>query len=259
MLLTIIIPSRNAGHRLDRTLKSICDQTVTIKYEIIIVDNDSTDNTSDVIKNYVDLPVLFIREPDHGMYDALAKGLLKARGLYHTYINCGDLYEPCFFDTVCYYSKTSSLWLIGYPSALDNDWRMTHVRQHPVPTSRLIRYSYFNGFFQHYIQQESVFWHSSLTSKINLNRLRQFKLAGDAFIWKTFAGISSPTQVPYVFASYTHHQNALSSNRSFYLDEFYSIYPRYHIAHVVFFLLLGGRLLCKIAKAVELLILSLFK
>ena len=50
-LISIIIPTYNRSKLIERSLKSIEDQTIK-NYEIIIVDNYSTDNTSSVIKAF---------------------------------------------------------------------------------------------------------------------------------------------------------------------------------------------------------------
>lgn len=51
-LISIIIPTYNRAHLINATLDSIIAQTYT-DWECIIVDDDSTDNTEEVIKSYI--------------------------------------------------------------------------------------------------------------------------------------------------------------------------------------------------------------
>ncbi len=66
-LISIIIPTYNHGIYLDRCLNSIQQQTID-NYEVIIIDNNSTDNTKDVIKKYINLPIKYYLISNKGIY-----------------------------------------------------------------------------------------------------------------------------------------------------------------------------------------------
>ena len=61
--------------------------------EILVIDGGSNDGTLDVLKKYsIDLPELkFISERDNGIYDAMNKGKLLAKGQIVHYLNAGDI------------------------------------------------------------------------------------------------------------------------------------------------------------------------
>lgn len=97
---SIITITYNAGEFLEKTLLSVLNQSST-DLEYILVDGASTDNTTDVIRQYEDLvskerfavrPDQFrwISEADQGLYDAMNKGLRMARGEFVWFINAGD-------------------------------------------------------------------------------------------------------------------------------------------------------------------------
>ena len=50
--LSIIIISYNRGLYLPQNINSIIDQNFSFCYEIIIIDDDSTDNTKEIIEDY---------------------------------------------------------------------------------------------------------------------------------------------------------------------------------------------------------------
>ena len=91
--LSIIIVTLNASSDLDKTLKSIFDQSYS-DYEIVIIDGQSTDDTLSIIQNFEPRIDYWTSEPDEGIYDAMNKGLAAATGEYVQFLNAGD----CFVD-----------------------------------------------------------------------------------------------------------------------------------------------------------------
>ena len=91
-LFSIIIPSFNQGEYIDKCLQSIIGQTFE-DYEVIVQDNNSTDNTKSILQKYEKLKNFFIYfEKDKGQADAINKGIKKARGQWLTWQNCDDYY-----------------------------------------------------------------------------------------------------------------------------------------------------------------------
>src|ERR1035438_8928777 len=84
MLISIITPTFNSASSIQETVKSVISQTYG-DFEHIIVDNQSTDNTLDVIKNIyknADLEerLKIITEKDSGISDAFNKGIANSSG-----------------------------------------------------------------------------------------------------------------------------------------------------------------------------------
>ena len=224
-LLTIIIASFNRGSLLEETLRSIRDQRSDLSYEVIIVDNMSTDCTLDVLHRFCSLPLVLIREGDRGMYSAIAKGISRCSGQYICYINCGDLFDPYFFATVTRVDRTHpGEWYIGLPTSRNEDYGTTAIRTDFYTSSRLIKMGYHNGFHDHFLQQESIFWHKSFNDEIDLERLASFRLAGDSYLWLCFALVAEPIQLGISISGYTHHANPLSEDRRLYMQEFCAVY-----------------------------------
>ena len=59
-LVSVIIPTYNHGHFLGRALQSIVDQTYS-NWEVYIVDGNSTDNTTEVAKNFTDPRIKYLK------------------------------------------------------------------------------------------------------------------------------------------------------------------------------------------------------
>lgn len=93
---TIITATFHAAHTLERTLRSVAQQTFR-DVEHIIMDGGSTDGTVQMAKAYQqrnpDLKVTIVSERDKGLYDALNKGIRAANGRYLIFLNAGDKFH----------------------------------------------------------------------------------------------------------------------------------------------------------------------
>ena len=96
---SIIIPSFNQGHFLERTLLSILNQNYQ-NTEIIIIDGGSSDETVEVIRKYEKHITYWCSEPDEGQSHALNKGFARATGDIFGWLNSDDLYMPGAFALV---------------------------------------------------------------------------------------------------------------------------------------------------------------
>ena len=93
-LFSIITVCRNAEDAVGVTVESVAAQTCRL-YEHIVVDGASTDGTLGVLGRMA-YPLLSVSsEPDRGIYDAMNKGLARAKGDYVLFLNAGDtLHSP---------------------------------------------------------------------------------------------------------------------------------------------------------------------
>jgi glycosyltransferase involved in cell wall biosynthesis len=87
--LSIITVCRNEVSRIQRTVDSVRGQS-DAGFEWIVVDGASTDGTVDLLRRHVPPISRLISEPDRGLYDAMNKGILAARGTYVLFLNAGD-------------------------------------------------------------------------------------------------------------------------------------------------------------------------
>jgi glycosyltransferase involved in cell wall biosynthesis len=90
-LVTVITVAKNAAHEIERTLKSVKEQSYSC-VEYIVIDAVSRDSTLEIVNSYSDVVTLFISEPDHGIYDAMNKAIKFASGPWLHFLNAGDTY-----------------------------------------------------------------------------------------------------------------------------------------------------------------------
>lgn len=90
-LVTIITVVYNAKSHIEKTLLSVLEQTYP-NIEYLVIDGGSTDGTVDIIKRYQKRLTYWNSEKDAGIYDAMNKGLAKAKGQWINFMNAGDTF-----------------------------------------------------------------------------------------------------------------------------------------------------------------------
>lgn len=108
MKLSIITINLNNKDGLQKTIDSIVSQTFT-DYEWIVIDGGSTDGSKELIEQYADHIAYWVSEPDKGVYNAMNKGIVVAKGEYLNFMNSGD----------CFASATVLADIFGCPHDAD--------------------------------------------------------------------------------------------------------------------------------------------
>jgi glycosyltransferase involved in cell wall biosynthesis len=88
---SIITVNKNNGKGLRKTLQSIEMQTET-DYEVIVIDGNSNDDSSEVIAEFNGLICRFEIENHLGVYAAMNQGVNLARGEWSIFMNSGDYF-----------------------------------------------------------------------------------------------------------------------------------------------------------------------
>jgi glycosyltransferase involved in cell wall biosynthesis len=97
-LVSFLVPYYNMGRYLPETLRSIRAQTFT-DYEIVLVDDGSTDEESRALLDTLQAPDLrILRKRNGGLSSARNAGLRVARGRYILPLDPDDLIEPTFLE-----------------------------------------------------------------------------------------------------------------------------------------------------------------
>jgi glycosyltransferase involved in cell wall biosynthesis len=91
-LISVLIPMYNAGEGVRRTLQSISEQTID-DYEVVIIDDGSTDNSSEIALNTYPEAIIISQE-NTGITKALNHGLEYCKGKFIARLDCFDISEP---------------------------------------------------------------------------------------------------------------------------------------------------------------------
>ncbi len=87
---SVVIPSFNRAHLIGKTIESVINQTFT-DFELIIVDDGSTDDTEAVINNYTDARIHYVYQENGERGKARNTGTQLAGGNYVFFLDSDDL------------------------------------------------------------------------------------------------------------------------------------------------------------------------
>lgn len=119
--ISIVIPSYNEKKNISRCLDSVLNQTFT-DFEVICVDDGSSDGTFDIIKNYSkkDSRIIPLKNPGKGVSSARNFGIENSSGDYIGFVDSDDFIQPQMYEflykavtenscdfSVCRYKNTS--------------------------------------------------------------------------------------------------------------------------------------------------------
>ncbi|MFH1612729.1 MAG: glycosyltransferase [bacterium] len=90
--ISVIIPTYNAAQYIEKSLKSVLNQTYK-DFEIIIVDDGSTDNTKEVLKPYLS-SIIYIYQQNKKQAFARNIAIKKAQGDYIAFLDADDFWLP---------------------------------------------------------------------------------------------------------------------------------------------------------------------
>lgn len=96
--ISVIIPVYNASALIRRCIDSILVQKGGYTYEVLLVDDGSTDDSVAVIESYQDERFKVFRQQNAGPSKARNKGLQEAMGKYVCYLDADDYWEDSFFE-----------------------------------------------------------------------------------------------------------------------------------------------------------------
>lgn len=105
-MVSVIIPTYNCAKYLDECLQSVFNQTYK-EYEIIIIDDGSTDNTQEIIKNKYP-KAKYIYQKHAGVSKARNAGIELAQGTLIAFNDADDIWFPNKLDMQVDYFETHS-------------------------------------------------------------------------------------------------------------------------------------------------------
>ena len=127
-LVSVIITSYNQARFLSDAIESVLTQTYS-QFEIVVVDDGSTDNASEVVARYP--AVRYIRQDNQGLSAARNTGLHESNGAYLVFLDADDRLLPVALETGvdCLQAHPECGFVSGHYSLIASDGSLMRRRQ----------------------------------------------------------------------------------------------------------------------------------
>ncbi|WP_285815951.1 glycosyltransferase family 2 protein [Thomasclavelia cocleata] len=130
VLFSIIIPLYNKAEWIEKTIECVLSQ-VEKNYEIIIIDDGSSDGSDKIVKNITDDRIRFIRQKNQGVSVARNNGIMAANGKYVSFLDADDLWESDYLSVTRELFKKYPKAKIACPS-----YKVRYNKKEVIPTWR---------------------------------------------------------------------------------------------------------------------------
>jgi glycosyltransferase involved in cell wall biosynthesis len=141
MFLSVIICTYNREQHIERALQSLTEQDFDKSaYEIIVVDNNSTDSTPEIIRRFKEAhpehQIVLAKENRQGLSYARNKGIELARGKYISYIDDDGIARPDYVSQIKKYTEQfpedvafGGKVLPKYETGKEPDWMSGYIER----------------------------------------------------------------------------------------------------------------------------------
>jgi glycosyltransferase involved in cell wall biosynthesis len=157
-LISVIIPTRNAGSNIESCLRSLQAQRFA-RFEVCVIDATSSDATLDKVNAHagrVGTALNCLSEPDSGVYDAMNKGISRARNEWLYFLGADDvLHDTEVFADVARVISAGNADLV-YGDVVEKNSRRRYGGEFTL--DRLL--------FKENLCHQSVFYHRSLFERL---------------------------------------------------------------------------------------------
>ena len=139
MDLSIVIVSWNVKKLLRENLNSIYKNTKKIDFEIFVVDNNSSDNTTEMIESEFPNVRLIKNNTNYGFAKANNQAIMKSSGRYVLLLNPDmRVVKKTLDDVVCWMDKNKGVGVAGCKLVDDSGEIVKHVRRFPSVFDQLM-------------------------------------------------------------------------------------------------------------------------
>ena len=203
LTLSIIVPVFNCDKYISRTLDSIFEFTNTLRFECIVVNDGSTDNTSAILKSFQN-KIILLEQINSGESSAINSALKVAAGKYSLVLSADDLLitNDLFTSSLEILEKNEEI-VATYP-----DWIMIDSSGRKLLEVQTLDYSQdvMFGEFKCLPGPGSIF-RTDIANKIG-GRNPRYKLVGDFDFWLRISLEGSLARVPKYLATWRNHEES---------------------------------------------------
>lgn len=196
MVISVIIPLFNAEESIEKCLDSIKNQTWKGEFEIIVINDGSTDRSEKILESYrqknPEMPILLINQQNGGVSKARNTGLKIAKGDYIALLDSDDEWLPEKTDKQMKYLQNSDFG-VDFITSLWNDEKVNFP--YAIGSNGLVAISLHKLLFKITGQTSTAIFKKKILENTGLFDERQ-RYSEDANYWMRISETNSMFLLP---------------------------------------------------------------
>ncbi len=209
-LVSIIMPSYNTGKYIEDSIKSVINQTYE-NWELIIVDDCSTDDTDLIVKPYLeDERIKYLKnEKNSGAAVSRNYALREAKGKWIAFLDSDDLWHPEKLERQIAFME-------------ENDYKFTYTDYKIQLNGDWLPYIYYGPDFVNKRKMKDYCYFSTITvmydrEYVGLIQIEPVKKNNDYAMWLKIIEKCPCHRLPECLSYYIKHEGSISSGSKFKL------------------------------------------
>jgi Glycosyl transferase family 2 len=207
-IVSVILPVYNCKEYLSAAIKSVVNQTFA-DFELIIIDDGSTDDSPSVLDTISDRRIRFYRQGNQGLASTLNRGISLSRGVYIARQDQDDISDPRRLALqVAYMEAHPECVLLGaWAQIMEVDQLARRFHRHPVEDATLRYQLLFNNPFVH---SSVMLRHSALLKVGGYTTDPERQPPEDYELWSRLSRIGSIANLGEVLLTYREIPGSMS-------------------------------------------------
>ena len=237
MKISVITASYNYEQYIGETIESVLNQTYT-EWEMIIVDDCSTDGSVEVIKSYTDSRIKLIQNPENkGLKETLITGIAQASGEWIAFLESDDLWTSDYLEKKSAVAqKHPNTALIFNDVEIFGDDKMKQKAK-PVYRARnteLLKHDYPRNMFYDFFLENRILTFSCAMARKDILEKADFNTPVDKLLdWWLWIHIAGENEFYYIGEPLTkwrlHNESYINSKRNMRfvnLEAYWDVYKK---------------------------------
>ncbi|MFA6339053.1 MAG: glycosyltransferase family 2 protein [Candidatus Paceibacterota bacterium] len=207
---TVLMPVYNSEKYLREAIDSILNQTFK-DFEFLIINDGSTDKSSEIIKSYKDSRIRLIENLENlGMADNFNKGIELAQGEYVVRMDSDDISLPNRIETqVDFMDKNSEIGVCGSWIKTIKNSKIGHAIKYLNDSEEIKS----NLLFHTSLAHPSTIIRKEAITKNNLRYEKKYDPADDYALWTQVSKITKISNIQKVLLFYRVHQKNITNTK----------------------------------------------
>lgn len=206
-LISVVLPVYNTENYITTSIQSIINQSYS-NFELIILDDGSTDRTAEIVRTFDDKRIRFIQHENMGMAATLNKGIQLAKGSFIARQDADDVSYPDRFEKqITFLLENPAVAMVGsFARIIQDGNNQLRYLKHPFRNNSIKFFLFFDNPFVH----SSIMMRKNVVIEMGCYQINRASLIQDYDLWSKIADKYQVANLPEVLLDYREVSSGIS-------------------------------------------------